>query len=71
MYLTLKKEATKPASCNFLQRQERFDRFDRFVEVYNHERPHQALNGAYPGDLFTPSARIYEPSPDPFVPEQV
>ncbi len=42
MHLTLKKEATKPASFNFLQQQERFD---RFIEVYNHERPHQALNG--------------------------
>jgi putative transposase len=47
MHLTLKKEATKPASFNFLQQQERFD---RFVEVYNQQRPHQAFNGAYPGD---------------------
>jgi putative transposase len=65
MHLTLKKEATKPASFNFLQQQERFD---RFVEVYNHERPHQALNGAYPADLFTPSARIYQPPPEPHYP---
>jgi putative transposase len=60
MHLTLKKEATKPASFNFLQQQ---DRFDDFVEVYNNERPHQALNGQYPGDLYTPSARAYR-SPD-------
>ena len=65
MHLTLKKEATKPASFNFLQQQERFD---RFVQVYNHERPHQALNGAYPGDLFTPSARVYAPPPEPEYP---
>ena len=45
MHLTLKAEATKPASPHFLQQQERFDRFAR---VYNHERPHQALGGAYP-----------------------
>ena len=32
LHLTLKKEATKPASFNFLQQQERFD---RFIEVYN------------------------------------
>jgi putative transposase len=32
MHLTLKKEAAKPAAFNFLQQQERFD---RFVEVYN------------------------------------
>jgi putative transposase len=31
MHLTLKKEATKPASFNFLQQQ----RFDQFIEVYN------------------------------------
>jgi putative transposase len=65
MHLTLKKEATKPASFNFLQQQERFD---RFVEVYNAQRPHQALNGAYPADLFTPSARAYQPPPEPEYP---
>ena len=51
MHLTLKKEATKPASFNFLQQQERFD---QFIRVYNNERPHQALGGAYPGDVYTP-----------------
>jgi len=65
MHLTLKKEATKPASFNFLQQQERFD---RFVEVYNHERPHQSLDGAYPADLYTPSARVYRPPPEPEYP---
>ena len=42
MHLTLKAEATKPASPNFLHQQERFD---RFLRVYNHERPHQAVPG--------------------------
>jgi len=56
MHLTLKKEATKPASYNFLQQQERFD---EFVEVYNNERPHQGLEGLYPGELYTPSAREF------------
>jgi transposase InsO family protein len=65
MHLTLKTEATKPASFNFLQQQERFD---RFIQVYNHERPHQALNGAYPGDLYTPSARAYLLPPEPEYP---
>jgi len=51
MHLTLKTEATKPAAFNFLQQQERFD---DFIGVYNNERPHQALGGAYPGDLCTP-----------------
>jgi putative transposase len=65
MHLTLKKEATKPAAFNFLQQQERFD---RFVKVYNNERPHQALGGAYPGEVYTPSARAYEPPPPPDYP---
>jgi len=46
MHLTLKKEATKPAGKNFLQQQARFEAFTR---VYNHERPHQALNMCLPG----------------------
>jgi transposase InsO family protein len=65
MHLTLKQEATKPAAFNFLQQQERFD---DFIEVYNHKRPHQALNGAYPGDIYTPSPRPYQPPPDPEYP---
>ena len=65
MHLTLKKEATKPASFNFLQQQERFD---EFIGVYNHERPHQALGGAYPGDLYTPSVRVYAPPSEPEYP---
>jgi len=65
MHLTLKTEATKPAAFNFLQQQERFD---DFIGVYNNERPHQALGGAYPGDIYTPSARVYEPPPEPDYP---
>jgi putative transposase len=62
MHLTLKKEATKPAAFNFLQQQERFD---QFVKIYNNERPHQALNGAYPGGFEFPSrssTRIHSPA---------
>ncbi len=65
MHLTLKKEATKPASYNFLQQQARFD---DFVDVYNNERPHQALEGLYPGDVYTPSARPYRPPEEPEYP---
>jgi len=38
------------------------------VEVYNNQRPHQALGGAYPGEVYTPSARAYEPPEDPHYP---
>lgn len=65
LHLTLKAEATRPASFNFLQQQERFE---RFTEVYNHRRPHQALGGAYPADVYTPSVRVYEPPPEPEYP---
>ena len=56
MHLTLKKETTKPARFNLLQQQ---GRFDEFIEVYNHQRPHQGLGGLYPGKVYTPSARPY------------
>ena len=56
MHLTLKKEATKPPGKNFLQQQAKFD---RFIQCYNHERPHQALNMKYPGELYQPSPRPY------------
>ena len=65
MHLTLKNETTRPASFNFLQQQERFD---RFIGVYNNERPHQALNGVYPGDVYTPSPRVYQPPDEPNYP---
>ena len=66
MPLTLKKEATKPASFNFLQQQ---GRFDKFLEVYNSQRPHQAIGMRYPAELYTPSARPFrhpEPPQYPF-----
>jgi putative transposase len=56
MHLTLKKEATKPPAKNLLQQQEKFD---RFIEYFNHERPHQALNGRVPSQLYRPSPRPY------------
>jgi putative transposase len=56
MHLTLKKEATRPASRNFLKQQERFD---RFVHVFNQERPHEALGMKYPAELYVSSSRPY------------
>jgi hypothetical protein len=62
MHLTLKKEATKPTSYNFLQQQ---CRFDDFIEQYNHDRPHQALGMKYSGEVYTPSAKVYRPPDTP------
>jgi transposase InsO family protein len=56
MHLTLKKETTRPAAANALQQQERFD---RFREIFNTDRPHEALGQK-------PPATVYEPSPRAF-----
>jgi len=54
MHLTLKTEATRPAAANVLQQQ---GRFDDFIERYNRDRPHQALDMKVPADLYQPSPR--------------
>jgi hypothetical protein len=51
MRLTLKKEATRPPGANSLQQQ---DRFDRFVEEFNAERPHEATAMRCPAEVYTP-----------------
>jgi putative transposase len=56
MHLTLKTEATKPAAANVLQQQARFD---AFVQRYNEDRPHQALEMKVPADVYTRSSRLY------------
>jgi len=61
MHLTLKKEATKPAAANFLQQQARFD---KFIEVSNNERPHEALGMKCPVEIYQPSPHIYTGLPD-------
>jgi putative transposase len=61
MHLTLKKEATKPAARNFLQQQARFD---QFIDVFNKERPHQALNMRCPAEVYQLSTRPYTGLPE-------
>jgi putative transposase len=61
MRLTLKKEATKPAAGNFLQQQARFD---KFIDVFNNERPHEASQMKCPAEIYRPSSRIYQGSAD-------
>jgi len=56
MHRTLKIEATRPAACNFLQQQAKFD---LFVREFNHERPHEALDMKCPADVYKPSTRPY------------
>lgn len=56
MHRTLKQEALSPVARNPRLQQQAFDRFQ---EIYNHERPHEALNYG------TPASR-YQRSPRPF-----
>jgi putative transposase len=60
MHRTLKLEATRPPGATLLQQQ---DRFYRFMDEYNHERPHQALGMRRPADLYAPSPRKYKGLP--------
>ena len=61
MHLTLKKEATKPAAPNFLQQQARFD---KFIDVFNYQRPHEALEMKCPAEVYRPSLRPYTGLPN-------
>jgi transposase InsO family protein len=66
MHLVLKQETTRPAGANFLQQQERFD---RFVRIYNDERPHEALGQRPPTTLYEHSPRqMPKKLPDPEYP---
>ncbi len=61
MHLTLKKETTRPPGMNSLQQQVRFD---HFVQEFNTERPHEALEMKRPADLYTSSSNPYFGLPD-------
>ena len=63
-HLTLKQETTRPAAENELQQQECFD---RFLETFNMERPHEALGQRPPAEVYTSSSRALPkklPNPD-------
>ena len=53
LHLTLKQDTIRPAASTSLQQQERFD---SFADIYNHQRPHQALDMSTPADVYSPSA---------------
>jgi transposase InsO family protein len=61
MHLTLKKEATRPPGMNTLQQQAKFD---EFMQEFNQERPHEALDMKCPAEVYTPSTRLYRGLPD-------
>ena len=65
MHLTLKQEATRPAGANLLQQQAKFD---DFIEDFNHQRPHEALQMKCPAEVYTASTRTYQGIPEPHYP---
>jgi len=65
MHLTLKKETTRPAGCNILQQQ---GKFDAFIEEFNSERPHEALGMKCSADIYAASPRPYTGIPEPHYP---
>jgi len=63
MHRTLKAETTRPARENLLQQQERFD---QFVEEFNTQRPHEALDMKRPAELYAaPTKKHPDFLPDP------
>lgn len=56
MHRTLKEETASPPAASLEQQQACFD---RFRDVFNAERPHEALGFAIPAALYRPSQRAY------------
>jgi putative transposase len=56
MHKTLKAETAAPPAANLGQQQQRFD---RFRQEYNHERPHEALGQTTPAQHYAASLRRY------------
>jgi Integrase core domain len=56
MHRTLKEATTRPASMNILQQQARFD---GFVQEFNTERPHEAIDMKVPAQLYSKAQRPY------------
>jgi transposase InsO family protein len=54
MHRTLKQETTRPPKLTRAMQQLAFD---TFREIYNHERPHEALGDETPGKHYVPSPR--------------
>jgi len=65
MHRTLKEATTRPSGANFLQQQ---GKFDDFIDEYNNERPHEALNMKTPAEIYTASVREYRGLEDPHYP---
>lgn len=56
MHRTLKAEATRPPEASVPEQQRRFD---AFVNEFNHDRPHEALDQTPPASSYRSSARTF------------
>lgn len=56
MHKTLKQETTKPPAPHILSQQ---NKFDRFKEEFNSERPHEGLSMKTPSQVYKKSERIF------------
>ncbi len=61
MHRTLKQATTRPPGGNMLQQQ---DKFEDFIQQYNYERPHEALNMKTPAQFYQSSERTYQGLPE-------
>ena len=61
MHLTLKQETARPPAANSIAQQERFERFQN---EFNSERPHQALAMKCPAEADTKAPRPYQGLPE-------
>jgi len=55
MHRTLKEDTTKPPAMTIRLQQRKFD---RFRQMFNHERPHEGLNNETPASLYQPSTIV-------------
>ncbi len=56
MHRTLKEDTTKPAALTLKLQQKKFD---RFRQIFNHERPHEGINNATPASLYQRSSVMF------------
>ncbi len=56
MHRTLKQHTAKPPMMNMQKQQ---THFDHFLQEFNDERPHEAIHGKRPGEVYTKSKKAY------------
>jgi transposase InsO family protein len=59
MHRTLKEDTTKPPALTLRLQQKKFD---RFRQIFNHERPHEGLNNETPASLYQRSSIMFPKS---------